>query len=346
VTGKDGEPRMPTKASRARRWIEGGKALPKWSRLGIFHVQLEVDADNNEQEVVLGLDTGAKFDGIAVVSKSEVLQTGMLELPKAIVRRISQRRRLRRFRRYRKCRRRACRIDNRRRPAGWIAPSQNAKVEFRLRVIDELRKLYPIAKTVVEDVRFDHYRKRWGKFFSTVEIGKMKLHTMLFEWFGEVKLVDGVDTAKSREEYKVKKSSNKSERSIHSHAIDALVISAKEVGMNALRVYSFFVWRRYQYPRRQLHKFQFGNSGKRRREGGSMSLGGFRKGDIVRWKDRLARVGGFMNERISLHSFDLDNKRFTQNVNSDECIELFNQRIIDSAIPPTTEVVGFLSEGL
>lgn len=336
---------MPTKASRARRWINKDEAIPKWDILGIFYVQLKVNTENKRQEVVLGLDTGAKFDGVTIVSKKEVIQTGMLELPKRIARRMNQRKSQRHFRRYRKCRRRVCRFDNRRRSAGWIAPSQNAKVDFRLKVIDELRSLYPITKAVVEDVRFNHYRKRWGRFFSTVEIGKMKLYDTLFEWFGEVKLVDGVDTAKLREEYRVKKSSNKRERSIHSHAIDALVISAEEMGLNVLRVYSFFVWKRYQYPRRKLHRFQFEKGGKRRREGGSMSLERFRKGDIVLWKDRIARVGGYMNEGVSLHSFDVDNRRFTQRANPDECARLFNQRIMVSVIPPATEVVGFLGEG-
>ncbi len=163
------------------------------------------------QVIVLGLDTGARFDGVAIVSRKEVLQTGMLELPKDVVRRMNQRRRQRRLRRYRKCRRRPCRFNNRKRPAGWMAPSQNAKVEFRLRVVEGLIELYPVTKTVVEDVRFDHYRKRWGSFFSTTEIGKTILYNVLFDWFGEVTLVDGVDTAKSREEYRVRKSSDKSE---------------------------------------------------------------------------------------------------------------------------------------
>ncbi|MFX0088806.1 MAG: RRXRR domain-containing protein [Candidatus Hodarchaeota archaeon] len=211
VVGADHKPRMPTKASRARRWIKGGKAVPKWSRLGIFYIQLKKESGNKMQVIVLGLDTGARFDGVAIVSRKEVLQTGMLELPKDVVRRMNQRRRQRRLRRYRKCRRRPCRFNNRKRPAGWMAPSQNAKVEFRLRVVEGLIELYPVTKTVVEDVRFDHYRKRWGSFFSTTEIGKTILYNVLFDWFGEVTLVDGVDTAKSREEYRVRKSSDKSE---------------------------------------------------------------------------------------------------------------------------------------
>ena len=345
MLGKDGKPRMPTKASRARRWIKGGRALPKWNRLGIFYVQLEVEAGNNIQEMVLGVDPGAKFDGIAVVSKGEVMQTGMLEMPKGIVRRINQRRRQRRFRRIRKCRRRPCRFDNRRRPNGWIAPSQKAKVDFRLRIIDELRQLYPITRAVVEDVRFDHYRNKWGRYFSTAEIGKAILYDMLFEWFGSVKLVYGIDTAELRKEYGVKKSSNKSERSIYSHAIDALVISSREIGLSVLRACSFFLWKRHHYPRRQLHNFQFEKGGKRRRKGGSQSLERFRKGDIVFWKDKIVRVGGYMNEKVSLHSFDIDNRRLTQKGNPSECARLFNQKIMVSAVPVTTEVVGFLADG-
>ncbi|WP_456487549.1 RRXRR domain-containing protein [Candidatus Alkanophaga liquidiphilum] len=338
VVGKEGKPRMPTKASRARRWIKQGKAIPKWSKLGIFYVQLTVAAGDEAQDVVLGLDPGSKFDGVAVVSAKEVLQTGMLELPKGIARKMEQRRRQRRFRRYRKCRRRPCRFSNRKRREGWIAPSQKAKVDFRLKIVEELKKLYPINKAVGEDVRFDHYRKRGGRHFSTVEIGKTKVYNTLRAWFGEPKLVEGIETARLRKEYNAKKARDKRERSINSHAIDALVISANEIGLKKLKVPSFFVWKRYQYPRRQLHKFQFEKGGRRRREGGSMSLS-FKKGDVVLWRGKLARVGGYLEHRrtISLHTFDVDNKRFTQNAKPEDCIRLFNQRIMYTAIPPSSK---------
>ncbi|RLG56745.1 MAG: hypothetical protein DRN88_03795 [Candidatus Hydrothermarchaeota archaeon] len=334
VVGKDGKPRMPTKASRARRWIKQGKATPKWNKLGIFYVQLTADVGEETQDVVLGLDPGSKFDGVAVVSKREVLQTGMLELPKGIAKKIKQRRQQRRFRRHRKCRRRPCRFNNRKRREGWIAPSQKAKVYFRLKIVEELKKLYPINKAVVEDVRFDHYYKRWGKHFSTVEIGKSKMYNTLRDWFGELKLVEGTETARLREKYNAKKSRDKRERSIDSHAIDALVIAADEIGLKKLKAPSFFVWKRYQYPRRQIHKFRFEKGGIRRREGGSMSLG-FKKGDIVLWKGKLARVGGYLESKgtISLHTFDVDNKRFTQNAKPEDCIRLFNQRIMYTTIP-------------
>ena len=46
------------------------------------------------------------------------------------------------------------------------------------------------------------------------------------------------------------------------------------------------------------------------------------------WHCMLARVGGFMDGRgISLHSFGLKNKRFTEAANPNECVRLFNQHV-------------------
>jgi hypothetical protein len=342
VVSVDGKPLMPCKPSKARKLIRGGQAVGKWSRLGVFYIQMTRDVGNETQPVVLGLDPGSKFEGIAVVSNGGVLQAGMTILPKGIAKKLEQRRMMRRARRGRKWRR-ATRFNNRIRGEAWIAPSQKAKVDFRLKIIEELKKLYPITKVIAEDVRFNHYKKRWGKYFSTVEIGKKRTYDKLREWFGSLKLTDGVETAETRREYGAMKSSDKREKTVFSHAIDAIVMSAKEVGLRTLRIPSFFVWRRYQYPRRQLHKFQFEKGGIRRREGGSKVMGVFTKGDIVLYRDKIARVGGYRDGiGISLHSFDIENKRFTQRANPSECLRLFNQRIMYEPIPPTTEVVGIL----
>jgi hypothetical protein len=92
-----------------------------------------------------------------------------------------------------------------------------------------------------------------------------------------------------------------------------------------------------------LHKFQFARRGERKREGGSMSLGGFGKGDVVVMSNgKLARVGGFLEQKgtISLHTFDVDNRRFTQKADPNECVRLFNQKIMYSAIPPISKEGG------
>jgi hypothetical protein len=340
VVGKDGTPLMPAKASRARRWIKEGKALPKWSKLGIFYVQLLGDSGSTTQEVGLGLDPGSKFDGMAVVSTKEVLQTGMTELPKGISTKMEQRRNQRRNRRYRKCRRRKKRFDNRARPDDWLAPSQRSKVDFKLTIIGGLRTLYPITSCVAEDVCFNHYTKRWGTYFSTVEIGKTRLYDTLREWFGQLKLVSGIDTAHLRERYNAAKCTDKRKRVVESHGIDALVIIADELGLKTLEIPWFYVWKCYQYARRQLHKVQYEQDGARRREGGSDSLHGFKKGDIVVYRDRLARVGGYMNGKMSLHTFNLNNKRFTQRADPEDCRKLFTQQIMYNAAIPLPAKAG------
>jgi hypothetical protein len=340
VVSADDTPLTPCKPSKARKLVQNGLATKHWSKLGIFFVKLNfspTSKHNNGQQIVLGLDTGSKFDGVVVVSKNLVLQTGMLELPKNIARRIKQRSQMRHLRRSRKCRRRPRRFNNRKRLKGWIAPSQEAKVDFRLKVVGELAKLYPVTEVVVEDVRFDHYRKRWGKSFSTVEIGKTRVYDKLRKSF-KLKLVEGAETARLRRRFHIKKSSNKRERSVWSHAVDALVIAADTTKLKHLEAPSFYVWRRLQYPCRQLHKLQPAEGAKRRREGGSASLG-FRKGDVVRWRGRLARVGGYLDDTVSLHAFDVDGKRFTQKAKPNECSKLFNQKIM-YAIPPTAKVRG------
>jgi len=48
----------------------------------------------------------------------------------------------------------------------------------------------------------------------------------------------------------------------------------------------------------------------------------------------LARVGGYMNGKISLHTVGLKNKRFTQRAEPKECMRLYQQKIMYAAIPP------------
>jgi hypothetical protein len=57
VISKDNQPLMPTKPSRARRWIKDGKAISKFNDLGIFYVQLiDVSLDTKTQPISIGID--------------------------------------------------------------------------------------------------------------------------------------------------------------------------------------------------------------------------------------------------------------------------------------------------
>ncbi len=344
VVGVNGKPLMPTTPQRARKLIKDGLAEKHWNKLGQFYIQMLRQVGTEIQPICLAVDPGSKWDGVAVVSKEVVLTSGMLVLPSRIVKKLEQRREMRRARRYRNTPRRAKRFDNRRRPDGWIAPSQKAKVDFRIGAADELCKIYPISRFVVEDVRFNHYKKRWGKHFSTVEIGKARYYQHLKEK-GELVLCTGVETAKYREKFRLPKNSKKNSLTWDSHAVDAIAIGCAELSCENSYPPEFWVWKRFEYTRRQLHRLEPDKGDIRRRYGGSWSIPPFRKGDVVQYQNRLARVGGFM-DGLSLHRFSLTNKRFTQTAKLEECKRLFNQQIFSryeapQFLPPINGV-GFL----
>ena len=101
VIDPEGKPLMPTKASRARRWIKEGKAVGKFNKTGQFYVQLlREPSDTNTQPIALGLDPGKHYSGIGVQSAKVTLWTGHLVLPfKHIRERMDNRRMMRRARR-------------------------------------------------------------------------------------------------------------------------------------------------------------------------------------------------------------------------------------------------------
>ena len=67
VLSLKGTPLMPTKPSRARRWIEEKKAVGKFNKLGQFYVQLKVEpSDTKTQSIAVGIDPGKLFSGIGV----------------------------------------------------------------------------------------------------------------------------------------------------------------------------------------------------------------------------------------------------------------------------------------
>ena len=58
IQNKEGEPLMPTtRCGAVRRWLRDNKAIVV--NLCPFTIQLKWDCENNKQEVIVGLDTGA-----------------------------------------------------------------------------------------------------------------------------------------------------------------------------------------------------------------------------------------------------------------------------------------------
>ena len=118
VVSASGKSLMPCRPSKARKLLAKGLAEKQWNRLGMFYLRLKFEPKselNKDQRLCLAVDTGSKWDGVAVLSSSGVLTCGMLVLPSKVAERLQQRREMRRARRYRKTPRRAKRFDNRRR---------------------------------------------------------------------------------------------------------------------------------------------------------------------------------------------------------------------------------------
>ena len=329
VLSPDGKPLMPTKSSRARKWLRDGKAKVVKNDLGIFQIQLiEEPSGRNQQDIVVTDDPGSKFSGIAVCSRKAVLYGINLELVAdekdnsfaVIKNRMEDRRRLRRSRRHRNCRRREARFLNRSK-TGKMAPSIRSRKQLELRVIKELTKIYPITVAGVEDVKFDHYSKRWGKNFSQIETGKKWFYEELGKLIPDTRLIKGHETSVRRKQLGLSKSGNKEERNPEAHVNDCIAMGSIILGIGIetktrlVQGINFNVVTRPKYPRRKLHNEQ--PSKKPNKEGIRKRFGGtttdwtnIRKGDYVE-AIRDKRDGNDMMYRGWVGGFgeDVDDKK-------------------------------------
>ena len=348
VLGPEGEPLMPTKPQRARRWLKEGKAKPVRTALNIFAVQLLKEPSGREkQEIVVGIDPGSKFSGVGVSSKKGVLYGQMLILPDYVHKRMDTKRMLRRNRRYRKTRRRPCRFDNR--TGHWLAPSIRARKELELRIVRELSRIFPVSQIVLEDVAFNHYTRREGTYFSQVEVGKNWLISQLEE-IAPVTTFQGWETSVRRKELGLEKTPKKEEQTPESHVNDAIALASLVLGPVELTDFDFDVVRRPKLCRRQLHLQNPAKGGVRRKYGGTTTPFIFRKGDFVRTevagRTYYGWVSGYTKNRISVSDFEW--KRIGQfsvkkttllNRNSGLILKSMEER----AIPPPIEMGGLLA---
>ncbi len=319
VLSPSGKPLMPTKPSRARRWLKEGKAKIHDNDLGLFCVQLLAQPSGAQtQPIAVGLDPGKRYSGIGVQSSKATLWTAHLVLPfKTITERMELRRIMRRARRGRRINRklsysqrvhRQKRFSNRRQ--GKLPPSIRANKQLELRVIQDLFCLYPISvihfENIMADVDLTSGRKgaKSGKGFSPAMVGQKHM----INWLGELAPVnlhqgwqpDGNGTSQIREWLGLEKDkTNKANQTPATHAVDGISLAALAfmqwrewhsnigkhgdwVGYVAITCAPFTVIRRPPICRRQLHLCVPSKGGKRRKYGGTLTRHGFRKGDLVK----------------------------------------------------------------
>ncbi|MEQ8463718.1 RRXRR domain-containing protein [Coleofasciculus sp. E1-EBD-02] len=317
VLSKSGKPLMPTKPSRARRWVKEGKAKIAPNDLECFAIQLTFETGENTQPIAVGIDPGKHYSGIGVQSSLATLWMAHLVLPfKTVKERMELRRVMRRARRGRRINRklpynkrchRQKRFDNRKQ--GKLPASIRANKQLELRVVKELFKLFPVSaihyELVIADVDRTSGRKsaQSGVGFSPVMVGQRQM----LKWLSELAPVtthqgwqrNGNGTSQLRQWLRLgKDKKNKANQTPATHAVDGVTLAAFEFvqwrewhskgtkhgnwqGFVEITPAPFTVIRRPPVSRRQLHLCVPSKGSKRRKYGGTVTRHNFRKGDKV-----------------------------------------------------------------
>ena len=154
VLNIEGKPLMPCKEAKARKLLKENKA--KIYKKEPFTIQLLLICENQTQDITLGVDAGSKHIGLSATTKEKELYAADVELRNDIVDLLSTRRQNRRTRRNR-LRYRKPRFNNRvhSKKNGWLAPSVKQKIQTHFKVVEDIHKLLPITKIVVETASFD-----------------------------------------------------------------------------------------------------------------------------------------------------------------------------------------------
>ena len=147
---------MPCSQRKARLLLKEGKA--KIIGYKPFTIQLLQATGETTQEVHLGVDTGAKYIGIAATSGNKVLVKGEIELRDDVHENMVNRSRARKLRRNRKTRYRKAKFLNRKRQDGWLPPTVQSKLDATFMWIDKLSKLLPCPILHIEVGKFDIHR--------------------------------------------------------------------------------------------------------------------------------------------------------------------------------------------
>ena len=157
VISIDNNPLMPTKRhGKVRRLLREKKA--KVVRREPFTIKLLYKPETDTvQDCTLGIDTGSKHIGAAVVSKGQMLYTSEVEIKDDIKKKMDRRRDYRRNRRYRKTRYRKARFLNRGNSitTNRYSPTLVSKFNSHVREIEFIKSILPISKLVFELGKFD-----------------------------------------------------------------------------------------------------------------------------------------------------------------------------------------------
>ena len=157
VLDKNGQPLMPTsRFGKVRRMLRDKKA--KVVKSCPFTIRLLYEPKTKVvQEIVLGVDTGSKYVGVACVGNNKVLYQAQVELRDDIKLKMDRRSAFRRNRRQRNTRYRKVRFLNRRNSIRKerYCPTIVSKYYVHEREIEFCKKILPIKDIILETGKFD-----------------------------------------------------------------------------------------------------------------------------------------------------------------------------------------------
>lgn len=157
VLDKNGQPLMPTsRFGKVRRLLRDKKA--KVVKRCPFTIRLLYEPETKiVQGVILGVDTGSKYVGVACVGNDKVLYQAQVELRDDIKKKMDSRRMYRRGRRQRKTRYRKCRFLNRGNSIrkDRHCPTILSKYYGHEREIEFCNKILPVKDVILETGKFD-----------------------------------------------------------------------------------------------------------------------------------------------------------------------------------------------
>lgn len=326
VLDENKNPLMPCSEKRARKLLERKEAKPYWYK-GVFCIVLQRPPKTTfKQEVVVGIDPGSKFEGLTVKSEAHTLLNIQTEAKVDVKKKIETRTALRRSRRSRKLRYRPHRPN--RGVGNRLPPSTKSRWQYKLSLLNWLRKMYPVTHVVVEDISATtkEGKRRWNKTFSPLQVGKNYFRDEVEKMGVEYSEYAGYETYEFRNSYGLKKNSNKSKKDFYTHCVDSWVLANEVVGghtkVDNERVLFLSPLKRY---RRQLHRQNPQKGGTRAPYGGTRSMG-LERGTLVKHpKYGLSLVGGTSKGRVSLSSLQT-NKRLCQNAKVEYLTILTNQK--------------------
>ena len=312
VVDRNQNPLMPTKPSRARKWIRDKKATPFWKN-GVFCLRLNVEpSDRYFQEIVVGVDPGSKKEGFTVKSEAHTYLNIQADAHRGVGKKVEKLAILRRGRRSRKCPNRKHKKHNlsntERVPAGT-----RARWAWKLRILQWLSKLYPVTHVCVEDIkaRTIPSAKKWNQSFSPLEVGKQWFYTEIRKRWA-LRTLQGWQTQEIRALLGLKKSSKKLAETFDAHCVDSWCLAYHTLGGSDVPDNTdIFCISPIPIRRRELHRQNPQKGGKRPRYGGTVLRDGLIKNTLIKHVNHgLTRLAG-INAKGLFSIYSLDGKRLT-----------------------------------